>query len=38
MQIVGSYIKERDKMLELEENDKLLKELKQKLQQIGDSL
>lgn len=31
-------MKEREEMLELEENNKLLQELKQKLQQIGDSL
>lgn len=31
-------MKESEKMLELEENNRLLQELKQKLQQIGDSL
>ena len=31
-------LKESDKMLELEENNKLLQELKQKLQELGESL
>ena len=34
----NNHIKEREEMLEIEENNKLLQELKQKLQQIGDSL
>lgn len=32
------FMKESDKMLELEENNKLLQELKQKLQELGESL
>lgn len=33
-----TILKESDKMLELEENNKLLQELKQKLQELGESL
>lgn len=33
-----NILKESDKMLELEENNKLLQELKQKLQELGESL